>query len=73
MSAGAKQFLDGWVERMTGAGEKPEGSDGVRRFAERCVRDAAQAGIAEADLTAAAGGDLPGYLIDALGIAGSDE
>jgi hypothetical protein len=73
MSAGAKEFLDDWVERMTRAGEKPEGSDGVRRFAERCMRDAAQAGIGEADLAAAAGGDLPGHLIDALGIAGSDE
>lgn len=73
MSAGAKEFLDGWVERMRDAGEKPEGSDGVRRFAERCKEEAAQAGIADADLTAAADGDLPGHLIEALGIAGSDE
>ena len=73
MSADAKDFLDRWVAGEAGGSHKPEGSDGVRRFAERCTRDAAQAGVGEADLTAAAGGDLPGYLINALGIGGSDE
>jgi len=73
MRVGAKEFLDRWVEDMKRSGEKPEGSDGVRRFAERCTRDAAQAGIGEGDLTAAAGGDLAGYLITTLGHAGADE
>ena len=73
MSAGAKEFLEGWVTGEARASHKPEGSDGVRRFAERCTHDAAQAGVGEAELNAAAGGDLPGYLISALGIGGSDE
>lgn len=73
MSADAKHFLDRWVEGVGRAGQKPEGSDGVRRLAERCTREAAEAGIGEAALTAAAGGDLAGHLISALGVAGADE
>lgn len=73
MSARAKEFLDRWVEGMVRTGAKPEGSDGVRSFAQRCADQAARDGISEADLTAAVGGDLPGYLISALGVGGADE
>ena len=73
MSAGAQEFLERWVAAEARTSQKPEGSDGVRRLAERCTADAAQAGIGEAELNAAAGGDLPGYLINAVGIGGSDE
>lgn len=69
----ARAFLDRWIEERQAAGERPEGSDGVRAFAERCVRDAALDGIPEDELAAAADGDLPGHLLTALGFSGVDE
>lgn len=58
------QWLEGWVENnLHGHGAMRTEAE-TAGWADRCLADAADAGIASDELTKASGGDLASYLAD---------
>jgi hypothetical protein len=66
-------FLLRWVEENVQAVAFPENRKEGESLAKRCLADASDAGINEADLEKAAGGDLISYMFDALKEAATRE
>jgi hypothetical protein len=69
MSNRAAKFLDRWETEHVKRVERSDQAEEARRLAFLCRADAAEAGISEQDLDAAADGDLIGNMAHALGAA----
>lgn len=73
MSEIARLFLLRWVEENVQAVAFPDNRKEGESLAKRCLADAAEADIKQADLEKAAGGDLISYMFDALKEAATRE
>jgi hypothetical protein len=73
MNDRAVEFLDTWCSDHINPVAFPKKRSEGEGLAAQCLEDAKRAGIAEKDLKEAAGGDLVGYMFDALDHAAQNE
>jgi hypothetical protein len=60
------RFLNQWVVKNVHASTFPTKREEGQVFADQCIADGARVGIGREDLESAAGGDLVGYMFEAM-------
>jgi hypothetical protein len=67
MSERAGELLAGWIARTAESGAFPKDEAESRDFADQAISELRIEDVSAAELEAAAGGDLAGHLLAALG------